>query len=194
MHQPARLHLYQAEDAKRTRSRDGNEAAVDPVVELPEQRREDGERADERDGDDDHRPDADRREDLRAGEEHPGHRDQNGEAGDEHCLAGRGGCAVESVAAVPGLALLSLALDIEERVVDADRHSDQEHHGVRRVRCVHDVARELREPDRAEHGREREQHRDACGDERAEGEEKDQERDRDGELLRFLEVLADRVV
>ena len=65
-------------------------ALVDLVAEPREQRRQDGERAEHRDGDDDHRRDPERQVRLVAGEQHPGHRDHHGQAGDEHRAAGRG--------------------------------------------------------------------------------------------------------
>ena len=59
---------------------------------------------------------------------------------------------------------------------------------------VRDVADERREADRGEHGREREQHGQPGGDERAEGEQQDQEGQRHRQALGVREVLADRVV
>jgi hypothetical protein len=58
---------------------EGNAAAIDCATEPGEERRQDRDGADHRDGDDDHRADGDRGEGLVAGEEHPGHRDQDGE-------------------------------------------------------------------------------------------------------------------
>ena len=72
---------------------------VDAVAELREQRRQDRERADQRDRDHQHRADGDRREDGVAGEEHPGHRDQHGQAGDEDRVARRAGSLQQRLAA-----------------------------------------------------------------------------------------------
>ena len=57
-----------------------------------------------------------------------------------------------------------------------------------------DAAHERRDADRAEHRGEREQHRQPRGDERAEGEQQDHERQRHRQLLGAREVSADRVV
>ena len=46
----------------------------------------------------------------------------------------------------PARALLPLAAEVEERVVDADRHPDQQDHGLRRVAGRDDVAREAESP------------------------------------------------
>jgi ferritin-like metal-binding protein YciE len=96
---------------------------------FPEQRRQDGQRADERGEDDQHRADPDRGKNLRAREQHPSHRDQDGKAGDQHRPTRGCGRAVEGlVACMPGGAVLPLALQVEERVVDADRHPHQQHY------------------------------------------------------------------
>ena len=60
---------------------------VDVVAQLGEDRRQHGQRAEHRDGDDDHRRHAERREGL-AGEEHARHRDDHGRPGDEHRAPG----------------------------------------------------------------------------------------------------------
>ena len=48
-----------------------------PIAELAQQRRQDRQGTDQRDKDDEHRPDPDRREDVRAGKQQAGHRDQH---------------------------------------------------------------------------------------------------------------------
>ncbi len=84
---------------------------------------------DHRDQDDDHRADPERVEDLRAREQHPGHRDQHGGAGDQDGAARRSPRRACSASRPwPARALLALALDVEERVVDADRHAHQQDH------------------------------------------------------------------
>jgi len=136
-------------------------------------------RADHRGEDDDHRPDADRREDRVAGEQQSGHRDQHRRAGDQHRLTGRRRRAQQRVvrrsAAAP---FLALALEVEERVVDADGEADHHDHRRCRGRRVHDGADDLVQSDRADHGRERKQHGQACGDEGAERDEQDDQRQR----------------
>ena len=175
--------------------RDRDDAAVDPVSELREQRRKNCQRADHRAEDDDHRAEPDRREDRRACEQHPGHRDHHRRTRDEHRLAGgRSGpvkCVAVRAACRP---LLALTFDVEERVVHSDSHPDQQDHGTRRRRCVCDVADETRDTERSEYGRQREQHGDPGGDERAEGEQQDQEGQGHRQALGLREILADRLV
>ena len=155
---------------------------VDPVAEPRQHRREDGQRADHRDGDDHHRPDREGHERLVAGEEHPGHRDHDRDPRREDGAArGCCGCLECGRLAAPGPSLVTLAADVEERVVDADGESDEE--DDLRDRLVHgdDLARQGDEPHRREHGREREEERDRRADERAEDEQQDAERQRDRE-------------
>ena len=156
----------------------GEHAAVDAVAELAEQRREHGQRADHR------------HERRRSSRRAPSDVKILEPASSMPAIAistvtPEISTACPDVAAarcsasrprVPGRALLALALHVEERVVDPDRHAHQQDHRARRVRRVRDVADERREADRAEHRREREQHRQAGGDERAEREQQDQER------------------
>ena len=93
-----------------------------------------------------------------------------------------------------GRALLALALEVEERVVDADGQADQQHDHA-------DVLVErdswLGTPSRpivANTAVEREQQRQARGDERAEGDHEDHERDRQREQAGLLEVVDERLV
>ena len=88
-------------------------------------------------------------------------------------------------------ALLALAPDVEQRVVDPDRHAEQQDHGLRRVAGCDQVAGERRQPDRRQHAREREQHRQPGGHEGAEGEDQDCQRDRHGRELGPLEVAVE---
>ena len=74
---------------------------VDAVAEPGEHRRQDGQRADHRDGDDHHRADRERHERLVAGEEHPGHRDHHRDAGDEHGATRGRGCGLERCRLAP---------------------------------------------------------------------------------------------
>ena len=101
----------------------------------------------------------------------------------------------EGVLRRPALApLLALAAQVEERVVDADRHAHQQDHRVGGVRGRLDVADDRADAECAEEAREREPDRQQGGDERAEREQEDDERDRHGELLRLAEVVADGLV
>ena len=166
----------------------GEDAAIDPVAELAEQGRQHGQRADHRHEDDDHRAERERRVDLRAGEQQAGHRDQHREAGDQHRLARGGGGTLQRVTArVSRRALLALALDVEERVVDADRHAHQQDHRARRVGGVE--RRGSRAP-RRRPSRARRRARAATGSPAAtnapKASEQDHERERHGQLLGAL--------
>ena len=130
------------------------------------------------------------------GEEHPGHRDQHGDARDQHGLPGGRGGAEEAVITRCGPPRVPRARASSRRASSRRRPpspSAASPTWSRRTRA-RDGSTACSEPDRREHGGEREQHGHAGGDERAEREEQDQERDRHGEPLRLLEVLADRVV
>ena len=142
--------------------------------------------------DDEHRADGHRGEDGVAGDQHAGHRDQHGHAGDEHGLAGgRGGELERGLVGAPGVALLHLAPEVEHRVVDADREADEQHDARGGVGHRDDLADRREQAERAHHGGEAEQQRHAGGDERAEGDDEDQQRDRQRERLGPLEVLLE---
>ena len=106
---------------------EGDTALLDAIAELREHCGQHGERTDHRDRDDHHRADREGHERLVAGEEHAGHRDQDGDAGDQDGPAGGGRGGLErSALAPPGCTLFALTPEVEERVVDADRQADQE--------------------------------------------------------------------
>ena len=106
----------------------------------------------------------------------------------------RGGLQQRLASARAPRPLLALAAEVEERVVDADRHPDQQDHGLGRVAGRDHMARERGQTDRREHAREGEQHRQAGRDERAERDQQDDQRDRQRRVLGPLEVLVQRVV
>ena len=192
-HERARLteRPQQAEQAGREH---GQHTALHAVPELAEQRGQHGERADHRGEDDQHRADPDRAEHLVAGEQHSRHRDQHRAARDQHGPARRGGRAAERVVRPAVASFLTLALQVEERVVHAHGHAHQQHHRVGGVGGVEEVARGGSDAERAEHAGERQQHGHARRDERTEREQQHQERDRHRELLGVREVPVDRLV
>ena len=150
-----------------------------------------GQRPEHRDGDDEDRGQRERREGRVAGEEHARHRHHHGQAGDEHRAAGGRGRDLERrPLAAPRGAFLALALQVEQRVVDADGEPDQEHHRRGLHRDRQQDARERDEPERREHRGQREQERNAGRDERAEGEHEDDQRDRKRERAGLAEVLV----
>ena len=86
---------------------------------------------------------------LVAAEEHPGHRDHHRHAGDQHRAArGRGGGLERGAVALARRPLLTLALEVEERVVDADREADEQEHGADVLVHRDEVARQRDEADR----------------------------------------------
>ena len=94
----------------------------------------------------------------------------------------------------PAQALLARADDIEERVVDADRHPDQ-HHDRLDASSIGNAW--LSRPEQAEgggHGGQREHDGHERGDERAEREQEHEQRDRDREQLGAMKVAVDGVV
>ena len=165
---------------------------VDAVAELREQRGENGQRADHRERDDDHRRVPEGGEGGVAGQEQAGHRHHHRQAGDEHRAAGGGSGGLERGAlAPPGGPFLSFAPEVEHRVVDTDREPDQQHDGERFGCKREQVARQRRQPEGREHRRERQQQRDARGHECAEGDDEDDQRERDREHARALEVVRE---
>ena len=102
-----------------------------------------------------------------------------------------GGSRLERSPLAPALrSFLTLAAEVEHRVVDADREADQEHERGHLVRHREGVARHRDQAEGAEHGREREQQRNPGCDERAERDDQDDQRDRQGERPCLAEILA----
>ena len=100
---------------------------LDAVAELREHGRQHRERSDHGDGDDHHGADGIRHERLVAREQHPGHGDDDGEARDQDRTTGRRrGSFDRGPLASSGPPLVTLATEVEERVVDADGEPDQQ--------------------------------------------------------------------
>ena len=172
---------------------EGHARPVDLVAQPAEQRGEDGERAEHRDRDDHDRRHRERAEGRVAGQEHACHRDDHGQARDEHGPSGgRGGGFERGALAAPCGSFLPLALQVEERVVHADREPDQHDDRAHVLVDRPDLARQREQPHRRDHGRQREEQRDACSDERAEREHEHDERHGKGEQAGALQVVADR--
>ncbi len=90
--------------------------------------------------------------------------------------------------------LLASPLEVEHRVVDADRESDQQ--DDRRNRVVHrqHLARQRQQPDRRQHRRQAEQERDPRGDQRPERQQQDHQRHRERDRARLQQILAELLV
>ncbi len=89
---------------------------------------------------------------------------------------------------------LALALQVEHRVVDADREPDQQHDRADVLVDRPDLARDREQAHRRHHRREGEQQRDPRGHERPEGDHEDDDRDREREQPCPLEVLVELLV
>ena len=114
----------------------------------------------------------------------PGHRDGDGRARDEHRAPGGAGGALERlVRGHAALALLARADHVEERVVDADGHADQEDDRLDAVVERERLADRPEQAERGDDGGQREQHRHERGDDRAEREQQDEQRHRHREQL-----------
>ncbi len=165
-------------------------APVDAVAEPRQQCRQHGQRPDHRDRDHCDRGDGERLEDGVARQEHARHGRHHGQAGDEHGAAGRRGCGLErGTFAASGGPFLALALQVEERVVDADGEPDQEHERAGLVRHREDVAGPGDDAEGGKDSRQGEQQRDPGGGESAERDHEDDERDRERQHPGFAEVL-----
>ena len=108
------------------------------------------------------------------GEVQAGHGGHHRQARDEHGAARRGGGGVQrGFLAPPGLALFTLAPDVEQRVVHADGKTDEQDDVGGGVAHRHQLADDRDETHRAGDGGEAEQQREPGGHERAEGEQQD---------------------
>ena len=153
---------------------------VDLVAEPREQRGQHGQRAEHRQRNDDDRRHGERCERRVRGQEHPGHRDHHGHARDQHRAARRRrGCLQCRPLAASGSPFLAFPLQIEHRVVDADREADQEHDREDLIRHRQHLTRQCDQPERPDDGGQSQQQRDAGRHERSEGDHEDDQRDRE---------------
>ena len=91
-------------------------------------------------------------------------------------------------------ALLTLALEVEQRVVDTDGHADQHDHAGDGGVGVDQVRDRSEDADRGGHAGAGEQHRDAGRDQRTEGEQHQDQRHRQAQRLGRGQVVGDAVV
>ena len=172
---------------------------VDPATELGQQRGEHREGAQDGDGHDDDGAGGQRRERRVVHDVEAGHRHDDGEARDDDRVPrGRRGDLDGVDGAVAALSLLALALEVEQRVVHADGHADQQDHARHRRLARHEIGDRRVDADGDEDTGDRQQHGDPGRDERAERQQHDDEGDREAQPLGRGEVLAhalvDRVV
>ena len=156
-----------------------NPAGVRLRAEPGEQRGQHGERAGHRDADHGDRAERHAAERPAAHQEQAGHGGHHGQPG-HHDGAARGARRDaqrlgERPAECP---FLPLAAQVEQRVVDADRHADDHHDLEGAAVDRQQVADGRQHADRGGQRGQREQHGDACRDERAEHDEQQDQRDR----------------
>ena len=109
----------------------------------------------------------------------PGHGDDHGQSADQDRVTrGRRGGSQRGLVAGSAGALLALAAQIEQGVVDANGQPDEQDDRVDGAVHRHELRDEPDQAQRAADGGEPEQHRQAGSDQRAEGEQQDGERDR----------------
>ena len=158
-------------------------------------RRQERQRADHRDGDDDHRADAEGDEDRRARQQHARHRDEHDEARhDDRVARGRGGGFQRGLRALALVALLHLAAHVEHRVVDADGEADEQDDRADLVGDRRELADRADQPERRADGGHAEQQRQARRRRARRRRQQDDQRQRDRQRLRALEVVAHRLV
>jgi hypothetical protein len=146
--------------------------AIDARAEELENRAQHRHRSGDGACDDDDRAGRDAVEDLRADDEHPGHRDHDGCAGDDDRASRRACCALERfVRRDPALPLAARSDDVEERVVDSDRHADQDDDDLDAVVEREELADRTEQSERGGHGGECEQNRHERGHDRTEREQ-----------------------
>ncbi len=139
---------------------EGDAALLDAVAQLPEHCGENREGAEHGDRDDDHRADREGHERAVTGEEHAGHRDQDGDARDEHGVTrGRGGRLERSALAPARGALFALTPHVEQGVVHSDCEADEQDHFHDVVAGRDALAREGDEAGRCHDGREPDEQR-----------------------------------
>jgi hypothetical protein len=165
---------------------------LDSISQNGEHRGQDGQRTDHRHRHDEDRSGGQRGERWRAAEVHAAHRDHHGEAGDEDGPTGGGGRRLDRrVVHTPGRALLAHALEVEERVVHAHGQPDQEDHVADRLVDRSEVADRTNQAEGRGHAGDRKQQRHAGGNQRAERQHQDEQRDRHRRRLGLVEVLRE---
>ncbi len=140
--------------------------------------------------DDDGAREAHRRQERALIEEHPRQSDRDGDAREGHRAAGGGHRDPDRVlgGATPAELLTEAARD-EERVIDRDAQADERHDVLRVHRDVRDVREKEHARDPAHHRERADAERHERGDDRAEDEDKKDERERQGNDLSATEVV-----
>ncbi len=160
-----------------------------------EHRRQHGDGAEHRETHDDHGAGRQPLEDVETGEEETAHTDHHGEAGNHHGVTGRTGRHREGVlGAASRDPFLPLPSQIEQRVVDADGHADEQDDGGGGTVDRHELSDGLQQAEGADDRGRGEQQGDTGGDQRAEDDEQDHQGQGQRGELGLREVVLDRVV
>ena len=168
---------------------------VDPAAELDQQGGQHRDRAEHGDRDHDDGAGGEGVEGGRAHDVQTGERGDDGATGDQDGVAGRGRRDLDGVEGGPAAGpFLALALEVEERVVDADRHPDEHDHAGDGGLGVHEVGQGRGDADGGRDAGGGEEHRDAGGDEGPEGQQHQAQRDGHREHLGPTQVLRHPVV
>lgn len=169
-------------------------SALGAHAQLGEDGGEHGQGADDGDEGDDDRAGRDGREDDVVGEVEGGAGDGDGETGEDDGPSGGGGGefddGLRAQFAVGARSLLTFALEVEERVVDADREADEQDDVGADARVGEDVRGHHRQADgRGDRGQ-GEQQRNEGHRHGAEDQQQGDEGDRQGDHLGAREVVA----
>ena len=172
-------------------SDDGDAEGVDAVAEEAEngrQKRQRGDHGDDPDQDRSHREAA---HDRVGDEQHPEHGDDEDAAAEQHRPARGGARGLDRGQLGPSLrALLAVAGDDEQRVIDPEREAHPREHVHEEDRELELLREECTQPERDEDRDDRHQQRHEPGDDRPEDEKQDDQRRREPELeLAVLQVL-----
>jgi hypothetical protein len=168
--------------------------AIDVVAQQGQDRRQQCECREH--GRDDHTDgaDAERDEDRGRHEEHRRERQHHDEAGEEDRAAGRAARALDGVhLLVAALALLAVARDDEERVIDAHCQADHGDHVGDEERQLQQLADERGQAEGHDDGRDGQQDGHDGGHHRAEDDDEDDEGDGDADAFATLERLLREV-
>ena len=169
--------------------------AVDRGAEDRHECRQEGERVDNRDGDDDRARGAHRRQEGALEEEHRGEAHRNRDAGERDRTPGgrhRRGQRIFTGRTV--CQLVAEAIDHEQRVIDGDAEADEGDDVEGVLRDVREPVEEERAGETADDRENADAKREAGGHERSKDDDQQDERDREGHELGALKVAFEGLV
>ena len=195
-HDPAHDRRPHAAPLRPVATEERDPQPVDVVAEDGKGRRQERQRADDRDEDDRDRADGHRPEEHVVEQEQAADGEHHRQPGEEHGPPGRRRRDPDRFVRLAAVApLRPVARDHEQRVVDRDRETDQDDElaGVRAHR-IDGLAVQTEDPERGEERRDRQHERHHRGDDRAEGDEQDEERQRDRQPQRRVQPAVDELL